>query len=250
MPRTPAGRHRHHVVRYQPPTASIVVDANSGKVLQESHADSPRHPASLTKMMTLYLLFERLAAGKIKMSTPLTVSAHAAAQAPSKLGLKPGQTHPGRGRHQGHRHQVGQRRGGGGGRSDRRQRARLRPDDDRQGARARHDAHQLPQRLRPARRPADHHRARPGDPRPRPAGPLPAIFPFLLDPHLRLARAARCATTTTCSAACPASTASRPAISAPPASTSWSTSIAPTAISSPSCSAAARRGRAMRGCAA
>jgi D-alanyl-D-alanine carboxypeptidase len=83
---------RHHVVRYQPPTASIVVDANSGAVMEESHADSTRHPASLTKMMTLYLLFERLAAGKIKMSTPLEVSAHAAAQAPSKLGLKPGDT--------------------------------------------------------------------------------------------------------------------------------------------------------------
>ncbi len=94
MPRTRAGAHhrRHHVVRYQPPTASIVVDANSGKVMEESHADSARHPASLTKMMTLYLLFERLAAGKIKMSTPLEVSAHAAAQAPSKLGLKPGET--------------------------------------------------------------------------------------------------------------------------------------------------------------
>ena len=83
---------RHHVVRYQPPTASIVVDANSGKVMQESHADAARHPASLTKMMTLYLLFERLAAGKIKMTTELEVSAHASAQAPSKLGLKPGQT--------------------------------------------------------------------------------------------------------------------------------------------------------------
>ena len=78
--------------RYNPPDAAIVVDANTGKVLAESHADSRRHPASLTKMMTLYLLFERLAAGKIKMSSQLEVSAQAAAQAPSKLGLKPGQT--------------------------------------------------------------------------------------------------------------------------------------------------------------
>ncbi len=84
--------HRHHVVRYQPPSASIVVDANSGKVMEESHADAARHPASLTKMMTLYLLFERLAAGKIKMSTEMPVSAHAAAMAPTKLGLKPGET--------------------------------------------------------------------------------------------------------------------------------------------------------------
>lgn len=77
---------------YQPPTASIVVDVNSGKVLQASNADSPRHPASLTKIMTLYLLFEQLEAGKLKLSSKLEASAHAAAQAPSKLGLKPGET--------------------------------------------------------------------------------------------------------------------------------------------------------------
>ena len=69
-----------------------MVDANSGKVMQATNADSPRHPASLTKIMTLYLLFERLEAGKIKLTTEMPVSAHAAAQAPSKLGLKPGET--------------------------------------------------------------------------------------------------------------------------------------------------------------
>ncbi len=88
---------RHHkqaaaTESYQPAYASIVVDANSGKVMQASNADSPRHPASLTKIMTLYLLFERLEAGKIKLTTEMPVSAHAAAQAPSKLGLKPGET--------------------------------------------------------------------------------------------------------------------------------------------------------------
>ncbi len=85
-------RHRvtHKVERYSPPYASIVVDANSGKVLQSTNADSTRHPASLTKVMTLYLLFERLESGKLKMSSELPVSAHAAAQAPSKLGVKPG----------------------------------------------------------------------------------------------------------------------------------------------------------------
>ena len=77
---------------YNPPYASIVVDANSGAVMQATNADSPRHPASLTKIMTLYLLFERLEAGKIKMSTEMPASARAAAQAPSKLGLKPGET--------------------------------------------------------------------------------------------------------------------------------------------------------------
>ncbi len=89
------GRHHHHAVAaesYEPSTASIVVDANSGAVMQASNADSPRHPASLTKIMTLYLLFERLEAGKIKLTTEMQVSPHAAAQAPSKLGLKPGDT--------------------------------------------------------------------------------------------------------------------------------------------------------------
>jgi D-alanyl-D-alanine carboxypeptidase len=85
-------KRTHHVARYNPPYASIVVDMNSGKVLQETNADSLRHPASLTKMMTLYLLFERLEAGKIKLTSKMDVSAHAAAQAPSKLGLKPGQS--------------------------------------------------------------------------------------------------------------------------------------------------------------
>jgi D-alanyl-D-alanine carboxypeptidase len=77
---------------YQPSYSSIVVDANSGAVMQASNADSPRHPASLTKIMTLYLLFDRLEQGKIKLTTDLPVSARAASQAPSKLGLKPGET--------------------------------------------------------------------------------------------------------------------------------------------------------------
>jgi D-alanyl-D-alanine carboxypeptidase len=85
--------HRpHHVAAYQPDTSSIVVDVNSGAVMQATNADAPRHPASLTKIMTLYLLFERLEAGKIKLNSELPVSAHAAAQPPSKLGLKPGDT--------------------------------------------------------------------------------------------------------------------------------------------------------------
>jgi D-alanyl-D-alanine carboxypeptidase len=85
--------HRHHhVVRYNPPSASIVVDANSGKVLEASNADAPRHPASLTKIMTLYLLFERLQAGKMTLATKMKVSAHAAAQSPTKLDLDAGDT--------------------------------------------------------------------------------------------------------------------------------------------------------------
>jgi D-alanyl-D-alanine carboxypeptidase len=84
--------HRLHAEGYSPPTSSIVVDGNTGEVLHTSNADASRHPASLTKIMTLYLLFERLEAGKIKVDTQLKVSEHAAEQAPTKLGLKPGQT--------------------------------------------------------------------------------------------------------------------------------------------------------------
>jgi len=88
-----AGRvhHRARAEEYAPPGSSIVVDGNSGAVLQASNPDALRHPASLTKVMTLYLLFERLDAGKIKLDTPLKVSEHASEQAPTKLELKPGQ---------------------------------------------------------------------------------------------------------------------------------------------------------------
>lgn len=86
-------RHKAQAAEsYQPSYSSIVVDINSGEVMQATNADAPRHPASLTKIMTLYLLFERMEQGKIKLQTELPVSAHAAVQAPSKLGLKPGET--------------------------------------------------------------------------------------------------------------------------------------------------------------
>jgi D-alanyl-D-alanine carboxypeptidase len=75
-----------------PIAAAIVVDMNSGSILQEQAADTPRHPASLTKMMTLYLLFGYLKAGKLTPSSDLKVTEHAASQAPTKLGLKPGTT--------------------------------------------------------------------------------------------------------------------------------------------------------------
>ncbi|MBR1223243.1 serine hydrolase [Bradyrhizobium sp. U87765 SZCCT0131] len=95
-------RHHHshhrgrHVVRvsssYSPPFSSIIVDGNSGNVLQANNPDSPRHPASLTKIMTLYLLFEKLESGKMSLDSEMDVSAHAASQAPTKLGLRPGQS--------------------------------------------------------------------------------------------------------------------------------------------------------------
>lgn len=72
--------------------AAIVIDAASGEVLFSRHADSRRYPASLTKMMTLYLTFEALSQGKVHADDVLTVSQQAAAQPPSKLGLGAGQT--------------------------------------------------------------------------------------------------------------------------------------------------------------
>jgi D-alanyl-D-alanine carboxypeptidase len=72
--------------------AAIVVDMNSGTILHQQAADTPRHPASLTKMMTLYVLFGYMRAGKLTPNSDLTVTPHAASQAPTKLGLKPGAT--------------------------------------------------------------------------------------------------------------------------------------------------------------
>lgn len=74
--------------------AAIVVDANTGKTLYSSNADSRRYPASLTKMMTLYLTFEALQRGKIKKTTPVPFSVQAAAQPPTKIGVKAGKSIP------------------------------------------------------------------------------------------------------------------------------------------------------------
>jgi D-alanyl-D-alanine carboxypeptidase len=109
--------HAHHVARYFPrhlahgghaahwrryahahPSApsrnfaALVVDGNSGQTLYAHDEDEPRHPASITKVMTLYLLFEQLERGRLSLDGQLRVSAHAAAQKPTKLGLRPGQT--------------------------------------------------------------------------------------------------------------------------------------------------------------
>jgi D-alanyl-D-alanine carboxypeptidase len=72
--------------------ASIVVDVESGEVLYSRNADTRNYPASLTKMMTLYLTFEALESGSLRLDQPLKVSNRAAGQAPSRLGLKPGST--------------------------------------------------------------------------------------------------------------------------------------------------------------
>lgn len=73
-----------------PKYAGIVVDAKTGKVLYGDDPDGLRYPASLTKMMTLYLTFEALEAGRISLKTSIPVSANAAAEPPSKLGVRKG----------------------------------------------------------------------------------------------------------------------------------------------------------------
>ncbi|RLP23415.1 D-alanyl-D-alanine carboxypeptidase [Mesorhizobium sp. YM1C-6-2] len=70
--------------------AAIVVDANTGKTLFSSSADAARYPASLTKMMTLYLTFEALESGRLKTSSKVRFSKNAAAEPPTKLGVKAG----------------------------------------------------------------------------------------------------------------------------------------------------------------
>ena len=71
---------------------AIVIDAETGQVLRELNPDAVTYPASLTKMMTLYLTFEALNQGRLRLDQYLTVSPAAAAHAPSKLGLQPGET--------------------------------------------------------------------------------------------------------------------------------------------------------------
>lgn len=85
-------------VGYAPATAqergfsALVLNASTGEQLYAVDADAPRFPASLTKMMTLYLLFEAVAEGRYSLSSALTISENAAAQPPAKIGLKAGTT--------------------------------------------------------------------------------------------------------------------------------------------------------------
>ena len=74
----------------EPKYAAIVIDANSGELLYDKRADSPRYPASVTKVMTLYLTFEALSEGRLKLTDRVPISSHAAAQAPTKLGVAVG----------------------------------------------------------------------------------------------------------------------------------------------------------------
>ena len=91
------GSLRHHRHGYavgpgagDPPFSAVVVDANSGRELYGINENALRHPASITKVMTLYLLFEQFEKGAMNLQTPIPISEHAAAQEPSKLGIAAG----------------------------------------------------------------------------------------------------------------------------------------------------------------
>ncbi|MFJ5369626.1 SPOR domain-containing protein [Bosea sp. CER48] len=89
-----ARKRRHHAAGggYTPPYAAMVVDARTGRTLHAVNEDAARIPASLTKVMTLYMLFEQMERGRFSMDSELRVSSYAASQPPTKLGLRPGST--------------------------------------------------------------------------------------------------------------------------------------------------------------
>ncbi|WP_227657532.1 D-alanyl-D-alanine carboxypeptidase family protein [Candidatus Magnetaquicoccus inordinatus] len=92
------GKRSKHVKRHPPPVdrqsanyADLIMEARTGRILHATDPDELRHPASLTKMMTLYLAFQALKTGQLHLNQMLPVSQNAASQEPSKLGLRPGQ---------------------------------------------------------------------------------------------------------------------------------------------------------------
>jgi D-alanyl-D-alanine carboxypeptidase len=95
-----AARHPVHRLRHAAPvdsrlvTGSIVIDADTGRVMSESNADAVTHPASLTKMMTLYLTFQAINSGRLRLDQYLPVSEYAASRPPTKLALRPGDAVP------------------------------------------------------------------------------------------------------------------------------------------------------------
>jgi D-alanyl-D-alanine carboxypeptidase len=92
-----ASTHKHHIhhgagVDSGAGYSDIVIDAETGLIIHETDSDSLRHPASLTKMMTLYITFQALEAGKLSLNQPLPISENASYQSPSKLGLHAGRS--------------------------------------------------------------------------------------------------------------------------------------------------------------
>ena len=85
-----ASAHHSQPQHYASNFAALVVDANSGRTLYSVNENDLRHPASISKVMTLYLLFEQLEKGRLRLDSEIPVSAHAASMPPTKLGLRPG----------------------------------------------------------------------------------------------------------------------------------------------------------------
>ena len=143
-----------------PPYAEILVDPATGAVLHAVNADALTQPASLTKMMTLFLAFDALDKGELALDQTIPVSRRAQNMAPSKLGLVAGTTVRVEDAILGLVTLVGQRCSGRAGRGARRDRRAVRRDDDDQGPHPWHAQHQFPQRVRSAEHPPDHDRSR------------------------------------------------------------------------------------------
>ncbi len=166
--------------------AGIVVDTKTGNVLYSENADRLQYPASLTKMMTLYLTFEALEQGRIRLDTSVPFSAHASAQAPTKLGVRPGGTITVEQAVLGlvtlsandASTALGELLAG--------TEDRFRAGDDGKGARARHDAHDLSQCQRPAEYRPDDDRARSGPPRYRTSPAFSAVLRLFLHAELQV----------------------------------------------------------------
>lgn len=83
-------KRHHHAIYVRPQPASILIDADTGRVMETENADAPRYPASLTKMMTLYLTFDALKHGNLSLNDTIRVSEHAACQPQTNIDLAPG----------------------------------------------------------------------------------------------------------------------------------------------------------------
>lgn len=81
-----------YAAKPKPKQSSMVIDGNTGGVLHNHDGDAARYPASLTKVMTIYMVFSEIEAGRLSFSTRIKATKHSASMPPSKLGLKPGQT--------------------------------------------------------------------------------------------------------------------------------------------------------------
>ena len=169
-----------------PAFSAIVVDANTGREIYGVNENGLRHPASITKVMTLYLLFEQLDKGAMTLQSRIPISEHAAAQEPSKLGISAGDSLSVEEAikavvtRSANDVAVAIAEAIGGDESS------FAADDDAQGACAGHVAHDLSQRLGPAERRTDDDRARPDGARALDRGALPQIFSLFLDARVRL----------------------------------------------------------------